>query len=359
MRLTPLFACVALLTACGGSGVDEPTTPPTQTVTPFLSKPFAGEFITINPMDHDTPEEFVDANGYFVAFWGERITAYSSHSGYDYIMPENTPLKAAASGTVRVAGSSTFFCPTLNRSVNQLGVVIVHTLPGGAQFETYYAHLNRIDVTVGQTVASGASLGTSGNTGCSSYPHLHFQVDRLTGTNNGARATVDPYGWTGAGADPWNALPRGAKSTNLWIAGQAPEVRIGLDTTSTPFNGTQSGTTTKPIGISVWSMGGADDATSPNNEFVEIKIDPRRYTAATYDLTGHSIKNNAGDRYTFPSGTVLRAGVPLRVFTGTGTNSATALYWGRTAPAFANTGDCAQLFFPAGTFYLMGNVACR
>ena len=334
-------------------------TAPSLVVTPFLSRPFIGEFITTNPVDHDTPEEFVDANGYFVAFWGERIQAFSSHSGYDFAMPVGTPLKAAGAGTVRFAQSQNFACPILNKNVDQLGVIIVHTLPSGAKFETYYAHLSRIDVTVGQVLVAGAQIGLSGNTGCTTSPHLHFQVDRLTGTNSGARSTVDPFGWTGATADPWEANAKGAKSVYLWLPNEAPLVQVGQDTTSFPFNGAPSGPSEKAIGISVWSMAGPDDNVHPNNEFVEIKIDPTQYTAATYDLTGHSIKNNAGDRYTFPSGTTLRAGAPIRVYSGTGTNTATTLFWGRTTGAYANSGDCAELFFPNGSYYLIGNVACK
>lgn len=38
------------------------------------------------------------------------------------------------------------------------------------------AHMDRVDVTNGQEFAAGTPLGTTGNTGCSSGPHLHFEV---------------------------------------------------------------------------------------------------------------------------------------------------------------------------------------
>jgi murein DD-endopeptidase MepM/ murein hydrolase activator NlpD len=328
-------------------------------VAAFLSRPFAGEFITVNPMDHDTPEEFIDTNNIFTSSWGESIKAFSSHSGYDYVMPTGTTLLAAAAGTVRFAGSSNFFCPILSTNVDQKGVIIVHNLPGGAQYETYYAHLSRVDVTVGQSVAVGSTIGLSGNTGCTSYPHLHFQLDRMTGTNNGARASVDPYGWTGTGTDPWESSPRGAKSLNLWLPGQAPLVQIGLDSISFTINGPSSGPSKKPVVINAFVFVGNRDDQNPNNEYVELKTDPSVFTGASYDLTGHSIKNNAGDRYTFPAGTTLSAAAPLRVYSGSGTNSATRLYWGKPAGVYSNLGDCAQLFFPNGSYYLIGNVACR
>lgn len=39
-----------------------------------------------------------------------------------------------------------------------------------------YAHMARIDVNLGGWVSGGTSLGATGNTGCSTGPHLHFEV---------------------------------------------------------------------------------------------------------------------------------------------------------------------------------------
>ena len=41
-----------------------------------------------------------------------------------------------------------------------------------------YNHMDRIDVLEGQNVIKGQIIGTSGNTGTSTTPHLHFQIDR-------------------------------------------------------------------------------------------------------------------------------------------------------------------------------------
>ena len=362
-----ILAAVAISAACSGGSTGPgtpnpitptPVTPPVPTAStvadPFLQKPFSGEWIVSNAMDHDYPVEFEDKNGRAITSWGEQAAFFDSHSGYDFMMPVGTPILAAAPGTVVTAEAATFFCPILNKNVTQLGVQIKHTFSNGLEYWTYYAHLSRVDVAAGQPIAAGAQLGLSGNTGCTTAPHLHFQLDRVNGTASGARATVDPYGWTGAGVDPWQANARGAISTYLWKSGQAPLMFLALDSITYPSNYAGSGPSKKPVVISTLRWMGSHDESNPNNEFVELKIDPAVYSAPAFDLTGSYIKNNAGDRFNFPSGTTLAQGQTLRLNVGSGTNSANNYYWGKAAGIFANSGDCAELFFPDGGYYLIG-----
>jgi murein DD-endopeptidase MepM/ murein hydrolase activator NlpD len=86
------------------------------------------------------------------------------HQGIDYAMPENTPERAAAAGTVFAAG--------WNYTGYGLSVVIDH----GDGIFTHYAHMNAAAVQVGQQVKAGQIIGYEGATGDATGPHLHFEV---------------------------------------------------------------------------------------------------------------------------------------------------------------------------------------
>lgn len=71
-------------------------------------------------------------------------------------------------------------------------VVLGHYAPDGRHLQTMYAHLHRIDVAVGDTVARGDRVGTVG-TANGYYPaHLHFEVRESDGVDIGAGYTMLP-----------------------------------------------------------------------------------------------------------------------------------------------------------------------
>ena len=75
------------------------------------------------------------------------------------------PIHAAMAGTVSFAGGN---------ACCSYGYYVVVDHPGG--FQTLYAHLSKIDVSVGEAVSQGETVGLSGITGYSTGPHLHFEV---------------------------------------------------------------------------------------------------------------------------------------------------------------------------------------
>lgn len=84
------------------------------------------------------------------------------HKGLDFAAKRGTPIKAPATGIVRLALANSFFNGNL--------VIVDH----GYQFMTIYAHMDSINVKVGQKIVVGEQIGTLGSTGRSTGPHLHW-----------------------------------------------------------------------------------------------------------------------------------------------------------------------------------------
>ncbi|HVH64987.1 MAG TPA: M23 family metallopeptidase [Candidatus Acidoferrum sp.] len=135
-------------------------------------------------MDHHYPTRQED--GIMIRFDGASGYAYDGHRGTDFAVPSNTPVVAADDGTVIYSEWS---------DSGGWGVVIDH-----ATNRTAYFHNNQLFVYPGQHVSHGQLIALSGSTGNSTGPHVHFEVrDLLTPWHS-----IDPFGWTGSGQDPWS-----------------------------------------------------------------------------------------------------------------------------------------------------------
>lgn len=88
------------------------------------------------------------------------------HAGMDFTAKVGTPIYATGDGKVVFAEYAT--------NGYGLHVIIDH----GYDYQTLYAHLSKIIVKKGQKVKRGDELGSIGNTGLSSGPHLHYEVHK-------------------------------------------------------------------------------------------------------------------------------------------------------------------------------------
>lgn len=99
-------------------------------------------------------------------YFGETVTDPNGHTGIDYGCPSGTPILASAGGIVSHTGFAG----------NGYGNYIVISHEDGRK--TLYAHLDHILVYTKMYVTQGKQIGTSGNTGNSTGPHLHFEIQQ-------------------------------------------------------------------------------------------------------------------------------------------------------------------------------------
>lgn len=89
------------------------------------------------------------------------------HTGLDFRAPRGTPVRATGSGIVSLA-----------KYIGGYGLSVEVLHENG--LVTRYAHMQKLLVSEGQRIGSGDMVGTVGNTGRSTGPHLHYEV-RLNG----------------------------------------------------------------------------------------------------------------------------------------------------------------------------------
>ena len=85
------------------------------------------------------------------------------HSGIDIGAPVGMPVKAPAPGVVVFAGQQP-----------EYGITLV--LDHGNDTRSLYGHLSKVTVAMDQQVRRGDTVALTGNTGRSSGPHLHYEI---------------------------------------------------------------------------------------------------------------------------------------------------------------------------------------
>ena len=111
--------------------------------------------------------------------WGMRVHPIYKilrfHYGMDFTAATGTKVLATGIGTIKSTDRETGYGNT---------IVVDH----GFGYESYYAHLSRINVQVGQQIKRGDVIGFVGSTGASTAPHLHYEVSK-----NGQKVNPQNY----------------------------------------------------------------------------------------------------------------------------------------------------------------------
>lgn len=107
---------------------------------------------------------------YISSYFGYRSDPFTEskryHSGIDLAAKRGTPVHASGKGKVIYA------------SYSYGGYGNMVKIDHGFGYVTVYAHLNKINVSKGQTINRGDVLGQVGSTGRSTGPHLHYEVQK-------------------------------------------------------------------------------------------------------------------------------------------------------------------------------------
>lgn len=86
------------------------------------------------------------------------------HDGLDFAARVGKPIYATGNGVVTLVRKS------------RIGYGNRVSIKHGFGYKTVYAHLHDIYVGIGDTIVRGQKIGTVGNTGTSTGPHLHYEV---------------------------------------------------------------------------------------------------------------------------------------------------------------------------------------
>lgn len=117
--------------------------------------------------DQIVPRGIPIRGGWISSGWGWRTDPITGekefHEGIDFAGREGDPVHAIAAGIVTWAGP-------------RYGYGRLVIINDGDGYTTYYAHNEKILVSVGQVVERGDSISLLGDTGRSTGPHLHLEI---------------------------------------------------------------------------------------------------------------------------------------------------------------------------------------
>jgi len=137
-----------------------PAAQPVVAIKPVAAAPVATAPVATAPVASTAPEKFI---------WpvsGKLITnfAASKGTGINIKVPQGTPVKSVANGTVIYVGNA----------VQNFGNLILIKHENG--FVSAYAHLDKAGVTKGDKISRGETIGFAGQSGSVSSSQLHFEL---------------------------------------------------------------------------------------------------------------------------------------------------------------------------------------
>jgi hypothetical protein len=178
---TLVVSCTRNTTSPTPQPAPVPTTVPSEiSSSPPLLWPLAGQdgrdWVINNYVDLDATSGTLDYTGRS----GSAAKTYDGHSGIDIDVPSFRWMDGNLSNVLAAAGGVVTFTrdtePDRNTScAGSANVVQVRHADG---VTAIYGHLKKgsVPVGVGQQVSAGEVLGVVGSSGCSTAPHLHFEL---------------------------------------------------------------------------------------------------------------------------------------------------------------------------------------
>lgn len=125
---------------------------------------------------------FIEGSSYEVLQGNEGGYTHQGLNRYawDFGLPEGTPVCAVAQGRVVRVKQDSDVGGTSEKDYSRANTIVIDH---GNGIFSQYLHLKQASATVaeGDVVKGGQVIARSGNTGFSSMPHLHFQVQDVTG----------------------------------------------------------------------------------------------------------------------------------------------------------------------------------
>ncbi len=230
------------LTVDDGNGGTDSASQSVTTTDPPVNNPDGVEFLW--PMDGRVSS----------IYWECRSSCARYHRGVDIANGCDTPIYAARAGTADVRWDA-----------NGYGnyVVVSHDMG----FLTYYAHMDSVSVSDGQSVSAGQLLGYEGTTGSSTGCHLHFEIRQ---TDNGPSYESDKMFIEAQESNNYNQISAGtpiAWDMQLYEVTSTANVRDGPGMTLVSGQGNQIlGTAAageRYVGFADW--------TGPNGNYIAIK----------------------------------------------------------------------------------------